>query len=174
MGSDEIDVKNKKDSEKLLKTVSENSVNFVFGCDVVPRLYGHTNYVNKVINKVVPEIVKDKVTLSRFLGGGLLRGMVTEKFFEVLKATLLPLITVAAKYRHIGKLVYYDGDNEDEPRVMTDTGPSKEGSDDRTHLSSIQFDTYKFKEGKCAETLLDAHSHFPTAFAAYIAEAVKE
>ena len=159
---DELEIHNKR-SDDLLEEVGDNTVNFVFGCDAVPRGYGHTNYLYAVIKATAPEAVRKGNPVPFGLGSS----KITKEILNFVVGRTRPLVNVAAKFRHTGTLIYYE-DEWTTPRILKDTGGSgSTKNEDPEHFNHYRFDSYKIR-GKFIETLLGAHSHFPKAFAKYI------
>jgi len=109
-------------SAELIKKVSENSVNFMFGCDVFPRLFSNLAYLPDVIDALATELREREPFLL---------GMVVNKVIklddniEALKQMGQDIRPVVAGFRHTGKLLYY-ADIQSVPIVLTDTGPITE------------------------------------------------
>lgn len=93
-------------------------------------------------------------------------------------STITPLIDVAAAYRHTGRLIYYESTETQVPFILEDTGPAGEqtvvksqgnaSSGNNGDFNHYDFDSYSIPDGMKINTLLEAHSHFPSAFAPYI------
>lgn len=172
-------------ADNLLETVSSNSVNFVFSCDVVPRAYGHVFFVKDVIDKVGPELVRKYCSVTRFFD---IDVKVSKAVIDFLMAMTEPLVNVAASFRHHGTILYYDDLSTATPIEVKDTGPGRVKKDDngeviivndkpiivrsieKDELNHYNFNNYRIEN--YVTTLLEAHSQFPKSFAPFISEKV--
>ena len=181
-------------SEALLKDVGNNSINFVFSLDAVPRAPSNVMYMRKVLYHVIQGFVSGKSASVKGIFGGVQRLFdltktdvkVAQIILHFLQARVTPLIPTAIEYRHIATLHYYHtNEKTEEPKKVKDTGPStfelnekltwveephKPEQEEVFHHYS--FEKYEeelgLKKGNYVAKLYEAHSYFPKAFAPYI------
>lgn len=156
-----------KDSDSLIKEVSQSSFNFVFGCDVVPRAYRHFDYIKALVTKVADEDAKKMInSMTRIPLSGLVVGPTaskkTKELFDKLDKSTRK---VCQKYQHVGKLLYYANENVEEPEVITVTG-----NDTEHPKGFLDYDGFGSPEDAHWLRALNAHSFFPKRIAPNIAE----
>lgn len=86
----------------------------------VPRAYAHLSFLNKLVKNAIPQVVGG-IKVPGFLKWAF--GL-QKKINEAIKSNISKqeeLIGVAARYRHIGKVIYYK-DHAAEPEVYIDKG----------------------------------------------------
>ena len=165
-------------AKKLLAKVGKNSVNFVYGPDVVPRGYAHVGYIDEVLKEVATEDISEYVP-------GYLRGPASwwlqnkaESFVkDITKFANTEFVPVAKKYRHVGKLLHYykdDEGNHQGPLQLVDTGPEKSTKKDVLSYYSYSFYPESKANGNNIAALLEAHSYFPKAFVSYLSKEWKD
>jgi hypothetical protein len=155
----------------FMKTISSNSCNFVFECDAVPHAVGDLEFLTKVAESLIPEII-EKVPGG---GGGwfgvlshwsrLIESTVENLYKKVVVDSLRSSLDTLAIYHHPGKIIYYhDSDKTTEPVILRDS----------IHLDNTLslFRSYEkmalpksTKNAQVSQRLRDAHGVFPTAFA---------
>jgi len=99
-----------KDASGLMKIVGKHTCNFIFGPDIVPRVYGHTEYIKYVLKELAAEVIQ---IAPRFVGH-----MAASALVEKLE----PMFPVMEKYRHQGTLLYYEQKTTRKPVELKDTG----------------------------------------------------
>ena len=116
----------KKTLSYLDECVSPNMRNVCFKTDPVPRSYANLTFIMDLLDDIknayvaakTADDIKTLQTLTSFLKGGLLPWVV-----EYLEGKIESSIEQASKYRHIGKVIYYDTGNST-PAVYTDCDTS--------------------------------------------------
>lgn len=188
-----VEVSGNETSEELLKDVGNNSINFVFSLDAVPRGYNNVLYTRKVLYHVIQDLVSGKGASVKGVAGAVQRLFdftktdvkMAQLVLNYIQTKVTPLIPTAVEYRHVATLLYYHNDKTEEPKKVTDTGPSTFilnekltfAEDPHNWQESEVFHHYSFekyeeelglKKGNYVVKLLEAHSYFPAAFAPYI------
>jgi len=100
-----------KELKKVLKTLEENSRNFVFCGDIVPRISGNGTYVKEVFNKLGMQnqgIVGVVAFAKKFAG----------ETVPTVAAKINDLVNNMGKYDHCSQLIYYEK-AEGEPELLS-------------------------------------------------------
>eukprot|EP00555_Chaetoceros_dichaeta_P002905 CAMPEP_0198250836 /NCGR_PEP_ID=MMETSP1447-20131203/1871_1 /TAXON_ID=420782 /ORGANISM="Chaetoceros dichaeta, Strain CCMP1751" /LENGTH=542 /DNA_ID=CAMNT_0043935733 /DNA_START=42 /DNA_END=1670 /DNA_ORIENTATION=+ len=143
-----VDLDGKKivneDSDKLMKVVGENTVNLVFGCDIVPRGFSHYEYFAEVLDVVGEDAVKavndNAWIVGSFINSKLQICEVVKMVKTMAKEDLVPAIK---NFRHIGKVLYYKdvAAIKKDPLILVDSGPI--GTSGPTNDKEFNHYTYK-------------------------------
>lgn len=166
-----------KESDELLEKVGKNTVNLMFGCDVVPRIFSHYKYLANVLD-ASGEIAQNLINKNTLpLVGSIANAFVdiNGQIEHVKELGAMDLVPAIRQFRHIGKLLYYKN-KEDAPLTLSDTGPIEKENDDNgewkfdgSKLNDFPFTSYERPKGKTLQDeLLDAHSYPRDLLASYI------
>ena len=158
-----------KATQDFVADVKERSCNIMYGQDIVPRLPGYMTYLDECVTDVLPkinEMIKKEVPVPGFIYEFVNVDERLQTAYEGGKKNpkVTELTHVAARFRQISSLVYYD-DATAEPIVLVDEGEHV-GSMDGLSLSQYP---YKPTDDPIT-TLLDAHLYFPKALAYNVIE----
>lgn len=152
-----LDIDGGKDqaSKDFLKSVGRNTCNIVYGQDIVPHGYGSLTFAIAVLKAAIPEVIDDLQLpgIIKFLGGLTQKALDFGEDFLISNKELLCLM---AKYRHLGKIIYYK-DATSSPVVFWDPElncKKKEGSSVKL-FRDLVFE--QPKKGEIVKTLGDHH-----------------
>jgi hypothetical protein len=110
------------ETDAFLEKLWDNSCNFVYKNDIVPRGYGYLSFVEDFVDDAQTDLIK-KVPLNRITKRILdLQGKL-EDLVESTKdnENLGGLLGVLSKYIHMGNLIYYESEDA-KPLVLKDMG----------------------------------------------------
>ena len=115
-------------TDAFVKELSDNSCNFVYKNDVVPRGYGYLSFIEDFVNDSIDDIVKLGYSKVPIPVPALLKYILgfQKKLENVVAGAegnekLAGILQVLSKYRHLGNVVFYE-DEDAEPVVLTDMG----------------------------------------------------
>jgi hypothetical protein len=116
------------ETDAFVKELSDNSCNFVYKNDVVPRAYGYLSFIQDFVEDSIDDVValgysKSPIPVPRLLKYTLGFQKKLENLVAGAKGDekLVGILQVLSKYRHLGNLVYYK-DEDAVPVVLTDMG----------------------------------------------------
>lgn len=161
---DEVGCENET-AKKLMKDVGKNTYNIIFGLDFAPRLYSYTDYLYNLLKETIPNTIENH-------GGFWVKiasGPISAYALDFIRARLQELMPIMVKYRHLGTLLYYEDKDARVPLKLRDTGPPEDNVfGDKDELKHYSLKKYGIKNNSdYAQTLREAHSHFPAALASY-------
>ena len=134
------------DTSKFLTDVVEPDMrNVVFNADVVPRGYSDLKFIDGFVNA----FLKDDQTASPGLAQQLAAGFV-KLHVNIFKKK--GMMEQAERYRHVGKLIYYDNEKSN-PVLYTDPGFYDDVSVEEKNFRDLRYGPQR----KVAHTAMDNH-----------------
>jgi len=155
-----------KESDDLLDKIGKNTVNLVYGKDIVPRGYSHTKYIKEIVDKLVEEsreIAGDKVnwTLGAFPTN------YEEMTRSIVSMFEKDIAGVLKDFRHQGKILYYKDEaaTKGNPEILTNT-----------EFDSITYESLGETEtgGKRIDNIANDHGNPKDLLASYIAVKISD
>lgn len=108
------------ETDEFLQQIDDNSVNFIFNNDPVPRGYGYLTFIEDLIENAAPSLLKESVPwfIRRTLN---LRDKMEDLYEKKDNKAVQDMVKVFSKYQHMGKLIYY-AEEDAKPQVVRDMG----------------------------------------------------
>ena len=119
------------ETDKFVEELTDNSCNFVYMNDVVPRGYANLEFINNFIDnsadhlgKLLPSEKETKALgkIAKSVAVNFVQDKVDDIIDEVEKQqTLQDAFEVLYHYRHVGNLIHYKSEDA-KPKVLVDEG----------------------------------------------------
>jgi hypothetical protein len=130
------------ETDAFVEDLWDNSCNFVYKNDVVPRGYGYLSFIQDFVGDAQSDLIKgiplSRITKRIFDFQGKLEDLVTK---TTENEKLEGLLEVMSQYIHMGNLVYYEHENA-KPLVLKDMGAFHKNTAEETDL----FRCIKYKD----------------------------
>jgi hypothetical protein len=138
------------ETDAFVKKLRDNSCNFIYKNDVVPRGYGYLSFIQDFVEDAIPDLIS-KVPVPKMIPWPItsllkrkakkLIGNVDSMVDTAVKSEQLSgLLTVMSQYIHVGNLIYYESEHA-KPLVLKDMGAFHENTAEETDL----FRSIKYK-----------------------------
>jgi hypothetical protein len=128
------------ETDAFYEQLSENSCNFIYANDIVPRGYGYLNFCEDFIEDAArygAKNIKIPWALKRLLG-------VKEKMENIVDTAkgndmVKGFLVFCSEYRHVGAVIHYDSEDA-KPRVLKDMGAFyKNTAGDKDVLRDVKY-----------------------------------
>ena len=144
------------ETDKFVEELTDNSCNFVYMNDVVPRGYGNLEFINKCIDNsadhlgaLLPDDKKERTItyLAKSVAVNYVQDKIEKMINNVEKEKALKAaFEVLFHYRHVGNLIYYESEDA-KPRVLIDEGHGS-GDTKRGTFRSVEYKNVEDPVGK--------------------------
>jgi hypothetical protein len=130
------------ETDAFLEKLWDNSCNFVYKNDVVPRGYGYLSFIEDFVDNAQGDLIK-KIPMNRILKKILDFQGKLENLVDSTKEneSLSGLLGVLSQYIHMGNLIYYESEDA-KPLVLKDMGAFYNNTKKETDL----FRCIKYKD----------------------------
>ena len=150
------------ETNKFLQRVADHSCNIIFNCDAVPHAVGDIEFLDDIVDDVLPELVKGIPAPRVFTLMFGVEDKLDEAFDNFVGNNLKTTLPVLIKYHHIGSIIYYP-DAKADPVLLRDSAflPA-DVPEFRGYKVALPRDN---KEVGAIKQLGDAHLFFPSGLA---------